>query len=249
MIPFAYFSIIDIFLLSSYYYENSFFEYFLEVLRYGWGGIALWFVPVLFVAELLFFFFSKLPSIILKIVSITLVSIIGSLLCKYHMILPWSMSTIFIGSAFVCMGNLLKEKISVLLCNSKILSILCIACFSIGLLISHFWRLDLFSNQINPLIPLLIGALSGILFIIIISNWIANKYTKLSSLFTYFGKNSFIIMAFSQSFMMCIIHFFRNTFTEFPLLSSSIRHCCLWILMVIAIELINKKMPWIMGRH
>lgn len=87
---------------------------------------ALWFVPCLFVTELMFFFIAKagkyLPIVICAIIATVGVFLAHWLGQRYLFCLPWNLDAAFYALLFYGAGNLLKEKISLDELNRKIVA-------------------------------------------------------------------------------------------------------------------------------
>lgn len=173
-----------------------------EWVHKGWQGYALWFVPVLYLASILgrLVHLFKQQALVYCIMSILLV--IGSLLCYFHISLPWTLSSVPYACFLVLIGTELK-RIQFLLEPPRWW--LLVGGFAIVCIISHFWRLDMAWNTILPILPLTISALAGTLMIFGLSSYIA-KYSKMAaSVFSAIGKETFVILAFSQVIMMLMI--------------------------------------------
>lgn len=70
--------------------------------------------------------------------------------------------------------------------------------FVLTLTISRFWHLDMCFNNILPIIPITFGAISGTLLIFMISMFVEKKSQFLTRMFTNIGRETLIIVAFSQ---------------------------------------------------
>lgn len=247
--PFLIFSCINIFLIV-YAEDNNLLSFTKVVFKDGWSGYALWFIPVLFVVESGFYFFEKIKKQDQKWAIIVLVFTIGWYMSAYHFSLPWSMATIWVGSGFLFSGRMLKsfvfEALSVnksfILISSGILGLI------LGVVISYFWHLDLFSNSVQNLPFLLIGAYAGIWFLVIAGDYVTRKSPLGKKVFTYLGKNSFIVLAFSQSLVIVLIKILGKNPLESSIGSSILRHLLLWVFLVLIIELINRYLPWMLGK-
>lgn len=194
----------------------------------GWGEFALWFVPVLFVAliivklinlnnakiKLLIFFILPIISVTFKLLSINL---------------PWNMSVAPYGAFFIMLGDYLKGKLSYLKFSYLYWWSLITLIFS--LTISIFWHLDMAHNQCVPIIPLTIGAISGSLFIFSVSKIIDFSYSKFSNLFQSIGRETFVILAFSQIIIM--------TINKYWIVNGFIKYAILAVCLYVIIELKN----------
>jgi hypothetical protein len=76
-------------------------------------------------------------------------------------------------------------------------------------LISHSWRLDMCFNSITPILPLTIGALSGTIMVFLVSNLIERYLKKISCVLIYIGKETYVIVAFSQITIMLLNEYFQ----------------------------------------
>lgn len=255
LVPFFVFSILVIGISGSYE-VNTFKDRFLEVLVHGWGGIALWFVPILFLAELLYYIFYHLLSRNKKFFVVILIvfAYLSYWLSEVHLLLPWAISSVFLAVSFLGLGNKLADFILNVWTDKsvkKTFSFLFIS-FCIGGLIAQFYHLDMCYNIITSLIPVYIGAILGILFIIQLSMLLTKymEYTVLKPLFyifSYWGKNTFFVLAFSQCIQLCLIQG-MNSMDISPVLSSVIRHVSMWIILFLITELFNRKLSWILGK-
>lgn len=73
--------------------------------------------------------------------------------------------------------------------------------------ISNFWQLDLAWNKITPVIPLTLGAFTGMLMAFRLSVWIKNTSTMFSSILQQVRRETYVVLVFSQITIMCINHF------------------------------------------
>ena len=89
---------------------------------------------------------------------------------------------------------------------------------SVTAVISYLWKLDLAWNLITPIIPLTLGAVTGTLMVFRLSVWIRNASTMFSNIFTKVGRETYVVVAFSQVTVMCI----NYLFTLNPLLKYAI---------------------------
>lgn len=178
----------------------------MELLKSGWGGYALWFVPVLFMATIFvrIAFLAKNKNARRFIMLCFL--FIGYGLRHYEISLPWSLSVVPYASFLIMLGDELAS------CKKRIeapshywdIWVLII----ITAVISQFWRLDMAWNQITPIIPLTLGAFTGTLMVFRMSVWIRNTTVVFSSILQHVGQETYVVLAFSQVTIMCINHLF-----------------------------------------
>ena len=77
-------------------------------------------------------------------------------------------------------------------------------CFVITLGISLFYRMDMAWNNITPVIPLTIAAVSGTIMVFLLSSLIENKCKTLSKILSSVGKETYIVVAFASAIIMMI---------------------------------------------
>ncbi|MBS7102801.1 MAG: hypothetical protein KH154_19795 [Parabacteroides sp.] len=142
---------------------------------------------------------------------------IGYSLRHYEISLPWSLSVLPYASFLVMLGKELadyKKRIETPL--SFYWDFYCL--LSVTAVISYLWKLDLAWNLITPIIPLTLGAVTGTLMVFRLSVWIRNASTMFSNIFTKVGRETYVVVAFSQVTVMCI----NYLFTLNPLLKYAI---------------------------
>ena len=183
-----------------------------EWLSNGWGGIALWFIPVLFLASIIAKILYTLKEIGegLFWVAVILLLFVGIDLSYYQIRLPWALSTVFYAVFLIVLGSEWgKTEIEYGLKRKQLLMTI-VAILIVGL-ISHFWRLDLRANRISPTFPLTIGAIAGSYMVFVLSRLLCcteSCVTKVvSNLLQKVGTETYIIVAFSQIIIMLINHY------------------------------------------
>lgn len=181
----------------------------------GWGGYALWFVPVLFVALLLAkLFFLTTKSI--RYAYLLLLPIISFVLRYNSVTLPWNMSVAPYGAMFLILGSYVKPYTKKIETSKWWLMALSLV---ITFIISHFWRLDMCYNSVIPMVPLTIGAISGTFFIFTLSVRIEKMLPYVSRALQAIGRETFLILAFSQIIIQIINTYFGvNTIVKYLLL-------------------------------
>lgn len=211
LLPFVCYSTIVAFLM---YFIGE-----LDVIDYiksGWRGYALWFIPILFMASVLvrITFLAK-KRYVRRFIMLCFLYI-GYSLRHYEISLPWSLSVLPYASFLVMLGKELadyKKRIEIP-CHYWDILLLAI----ITATISYLWKLDLAWNLITPIIPLTLGAITGTLMVFRLSVWIRNASTMFSNIFTKVGRETYVVVAFSQVTVMCI----NYLFTLNPLLKYAI---------------------------
>lgn len=167
------------------------------IITQGWASncYPLWFVPILFVGLLLAKAIMSIQNGKLRIIVWILMALIGSFL-KYKLIyLPYTLSPAFYASFLLIAGTYAKSLQTYIL-NPKwwVLSI----CFVITAIISHFWKVNMSWNTINPVVFITIGAFAGTYLIFGTSALIERFCKKAQQVLVFFGKETYVLLAFSS---------------------------------------------------
>lgn len=170
-------------------------------LKGGWGGYALWFVPVLYVALVLGKVYFCLNKGIYRYVYIVLLLSTGWVLSYKNVQLPWNMSVAPYATTLLVMAYSNRDEI--LHCAWKKWWIVLLS-FILLALVPHFWRLDMCYNQILPLIPITLGAIAGSLLVAWLSIGLTRYGRCIATWMAGVGQETFIIIAFSQLTIMVI---------------------------------------------
>lgn len=174
--------------------------------QHGWVAYALWFIPVLFISLLVARGLNYIESKAVRYAVTLLFLSVGYWLSYNHTLLPWSLSSVPYATFMIFVGSEIKNIPSRFL-QPRWYSILLL--FVITAVISHFFRLDMCFNSILPIVPITIGALAGTLMVFMISKLI-EKYSKvLTRVFVAIGKETYIILAFSQITIMLLNEYFH----------------------------------------
>ena len=104
LVPYVFFSVV---VMLGYYgtvYWNP------KELYLGWSGYALWFIPVLFMSEMLLYPFAKfMNKTITKIIIIVLLLCLSKLLAMLEIHLPFKIEAVSLSCSFLFMGYVLKK--------------------------------------------------------------------------------------------------------------------------------------------
>lgn len=220
LIPFVVYSFFNL-ILQPYVSDLSYPDYWLRFIKEGWMGVPLWFVPVLFLALIV----TRLVYLIKKtwlfwIVVILLPCI--SITFKLHQIgLPWNLSVMPYASFLIILGNMGGKSIGFWeKCNTTIgKTSFMLVCLVATCLISYFWKLDLCWNNILPFIPLLVGAITGSLFLSLFAMLIVSYSAPLKKMLQGIGKETFLILALAEITIVYLNYFFTlNSAVKYVLL-------------------------------
>ena len=232
LIPFFIYSIVNL-LVYPIYGNESLRDYAERIICNGWGGMALWFIPILWIS-LIICDFTKNSRI-----SIFIFAVLGFLLSFKQIILPWAISTIPIACVYIFLGMYSKRFVYFIIDRRKWLTVLPtpITGVIVTCIVSHFWRLDLASNQILPFFPIVIGSLFGIVGVLCVSKIIemyTHQYLKKALILT--GRNTWEILALSQ----CII-LILNVFIPHLLW---VRYLILIFIMIVIVKVKRVSYYW-----
>lgn len=193
LVPFILYSF-SVIVFSCFIGETDIFT-----LKNGWQGYALWFVPVLFIASLVAKLIMEIKWVFGKVSAVVLFLGIGVTMSHFKVNLPWTLSTVPYATFLILLGTYLNRFETVI---SKPRWYILLGGFLIVTFVSHYWRLDLAWNHITPVIILTIGALAGCTMLATVSSYISSGGAWISTTLIAIGRETFVIMAFSQ---ICII--------------------------------------------
>ena len=136
--------------------------------------------------------------------------------------LPWTLSTVPYACFLVILGSKVKQYQDYF---SNPRWWLLIVGFLIAAIVSHFYRLDMAWNNITPVTILTLGACAGTAMMFTFSSYI-DKYTKYTSrLLQALGKESYLILAFSQITIVLLNHYFT--------LNSAVKYATLVVALIV----------------
>lgn len=235
IIPFSIYYIIHVPCYALVYNRNV-----LEQVSYEFSSRidgALWFVPILFFAQIINWVIPR--KRFWEFISVVILASISSILCIAGVSLPWNLSVLGLASSFVIAGRMLSaggaKKLTSSQYNSyKILGGF-IICFLVLIRISGIFHLVMVFDLIEPCLPIMVGAFSGIFMVLLASVLIKRKICLLSNFLSYTGINTFVFIGFSEF----ILKYENLYIREFVL----IKYVLLFFFLYTIIYLKN-KMPW-----
>ena len=202
----------------------------------GWEGYALWFIPVLFFALIVAKLIKSVKVKNLQTFFWLLTAAIGGGLSYYKIYLPWTLATVPYACFLIILGSKVKQYQDYF---SSPRSWLLIVGFLIAAVVSHFYRLDMAWNNITPVTILILGACSGTVMMFTLSSYI-DKYAKYTSrLLQAIGKETYLILAFSQIIIVLLNHYFT--------LNSAIKYAIL-VVVLVALKYIKDAVNALTGK-
>lgn len=156
------------------------------------SGGALWFLPCLFMAEIIYWNINTYSSRSLQLLISLLLMIIGYLIINFNIKLPFGLNIALLVMPFYSIAYLSKESIERWKESNIILKIIpFVLLFILQLYLFKFSGLDLALYYIENIFAYIPMALSAIIFYLIISLTI-----RKCSIIEWIGKNTLVILAF-----------------------------------------------------
>lgn len=237
VIPYFYFSIIVA--LCYIFIQDNYFTFITHLLKWGWGGYALWFIPVLLLSQILYFPICKL-SVRWRLCVLSALAI-GSFFSSRTMgYIPYNLGLCFCGAYFFGMGNVSKKYLFILkTCVSyKIPTVL-----SLGFIMSLCYLTSTkqpqwFINDI-PSFVFYVAPFGSIACLTMIAIIIEKMSVSIViRLFSTCGKQSYILLAFHQ--IICLL---------IPgIIPPKITISLMALILSFLVWFIPKYMPWMLGK-
>ena len=187
-----------------------------DVLINGWQGTPLWFIPVLFMALVLSKTITSVNNKNIQSLLWVACAVFGTVLSYEKVRLPWTLCSVPYACFLIILGSHIRKY-------QEYINIprwwLLVSGFMIATVVSHFYRLDMAWNNITPVTILTLGACAGTSMIFTLSSYIG-KYTKWASrILQSVGKETYIILAFSElPIMICNQYFTTNIIVKYLIL-------------------------------
>jgi len=241
LVPYVFFSVV---VMLGYYgtvYWNP------KELYLGWSGYALWFIPVLFMSEMLLYPFAKfMNKTITKIIIIVLLLCLSKLLAMLEIHLPFKIEAVPLSCSFLFMGYVLKEITKKYLSSIWLILI----AFLISVVLSQILpKTDVARNEIGWMFPNYINAIVGIFFVMQLSRLLLSYFNLnlINRFLLWSGRNTLFILAFSQLFNYWIL--VALDMVKCPhIIGLLLRYVFLFISIYVASEVLNRYFPCIVGK-
>ena len=238
VLPFLYFSIIVA--LGYFFITDDYLLFVTHLLSSGWGGYALWFLPVLILVEFAYYSISLLGVRLLRLGIIAISAMVSYFSAQYIGLLPHNVLLVFCGLWFYGLGNNSRRFLSYSANPSQNRTI---EIMLLGLILSLLyipfsntlpeWFINKIPSPIFYITPVAatIG-LGGVSVLI-------SKYSTFwSKFFAICGKQSFIILAFHQ--IICMI--------AQQYLPAKMSILIMIIFLIILVMTIPEYLPWMLGK-
>lgn len=181
-----------------------------DFLTYGWVAYALWFIPVLFISLICAKGLYCINDSKIRYIVLAIFISIGYILSYNNLYLPWSLSSVPYATFLIVLGTEMKKLPDQRL-QPRWYSLLIL--LAVTIIVSRYIRLDMCFNNIIPIIPITIGAVAGTLFVFQLSMMIAKYSRYISKCLAAIGRETYIIVAFSQITIMLLNEYFNLNVT------------------------------------
>lgn len=260
LLPYVVFSILNflLFCLAARYTQSklevtSIHDWY-QILAYGWKGLALWFIPVLFVTELIFYALRNAFVRYFSLLLIVLFSIVGYILSIRVIHFPYKLDAIPMALVFYALGNVSKTLISGFLNATKkeILALLGLGflVLNIAFCFLNNARLDMAFNSMGNFFYTYISASAGILFAICFSNYFSatlNISNPVIKIFNYLGKHTLIVLSVHQMLKIIMNVIFQKLALHGAAITA-MKQLLFWVLLAAIIFIVNKYFYLLLGR-
>lgn len=245
--PYFIFSIIC--LLAYWYLDpNNILTKIKSVLIEGWGGLALWFIPVLILTEFIYYVIRKyIGNQIILILTLLVSATIGWFSYKLNLPDNYNFWFVFTAVLFYGSGNLLSWFLKYKFNAYTKSQLFIITIISISLSMTYLLneqKPEFFINNLGSIFTYP-AAIGGTIFMCSCAVWVSREQRKFinegKKIAIFFGKNSYVVLAFHQIILMIQskIHLIDN---------GSLKRIIMWTILSCLILLINKYVPFILGK-
>lgn len=241
LIPYFVFSIVVLLVMRD--------KPFIQWISEGWmNGYALWFLPVLFLAEIISFEIIQKFTVQKKIFcGAILLGTVGYIFYWCDVRLYYNVDVAFSASLFYLIGYMVNKELKKIRPHWSSLLILMIINISLSILLP---RTDMACNCCGLYGLNAMNAIIGSLAIILIAKKLEAVYLMgpITKFFLWAGKNTLVILGFSQMINMLIKQYMQSIVPQ-NMLFSILRHTLLWIILWILSIIVNKYIPEIIGKQ
>lgn len=208
---------------------------------------ALWFLPVLFVVEIMGYYLAMITISWGKLLLAIVMASVGFVMEKYGIRLPFNLEASLYATLFYTIGFVCKRIITA--AEPKWMYILFL--LAVNILLSQVLpRTDMANNKIGMYGVNALNALVGTMVIFFLAQkeeaW--SRENLLRKYFVWAGQNTLIILGLSAVINL----FMKNAMEHFmlpPIVNSALRHTLLWYLLWLISRFVNRYIPEIVGKN
>jgi len=198
VVPFLFYYVIYLLSYSALYHREI-----LEQLQQDFQThirMALWFVPILFFAQIINWIIPRERYMV--VTSAIILAAISSVLCLEKIDLPWSLSGLGFASAFVLLGRsiglggakyIIDQSSNII----KVVVSIVVAAIVVYYISYRYQKFDLGYDWVEPGMIRMAGALIGITMVLLIS-CLLERWKMISHFLAYTGINTFVFIGLSQ---------------------------------------------------
>lgn len=208
---------------------------------------ALWFLPVLFMTELIGYYIVQIRFWGGKLILAILLATVGFLMDVYGINLPFHIEVSLYATLFYVVGYIGRERI--IIADSKWLVIALL--LGLNVTLSLFSpRTDMAGNHCGWYGVNAVNAMIGTMAFFLLAKKFENlsRQNYLRRFLVWAGTNTIVILGLSQIINLLI----KECMMNLPLskaTNSLLRHVLLWIVLWVIATLINKYVPEIIGKQ
>lgn len=244
--PFFIFSVLVLALEACI--QDNYIQFIFNILKKGWGGYSLWFIPVLFCTELYYWAICMISKGNKMMITVLILVSSAFGFVSSSMAWPNNYNLCFVLTAvlFYGFGNLIAPLFIGFFKEARNMHI-----FALGIVTSLFMLTFLLSKGkpeyfINHLVDIFTytSAIGGALSMCVFAYVLSRRREKYAEAFKYairfFGRNSYIVLAFHQIILLLLAHYSN--------LPGTISRILMWGILTILILSINRYCPFILGK-
>lgn len=207
---------------------------------------ALWFLPVIFLTELIGFYIMKIRFWGGKLIFAVLLATIGFIMDMHDVSLPFDIEVCLYATLFYVVGYVSRERI--MKTESKWLMIVLLLGLNV-LLSLMLPRTDMAANHCGWYGINAINAMVGTMAFFLLAKKTENLSAQnfLRRFLAWAGANTIVILGLSQVINLLM----KECMISLPLsngVNSLLRHVLLWVVLWVIATLINKYIPEIIGK-
>lgn len=215
----------------------------------GWGGYALWFIPVLLGTEVCYYLICRLSKKKqIKTLIILFLALLGFASYRLRIANNWNICFVLTASLFYGMGNIMSQQLKefyVTVRSSRLLMVafvfFIVSCCSLFNHPKPEFGANLLGGGFLTYVCGFAGTLFMCCFAVLISKLGGTFFTAIKFGIKYMGKNSYVVLAFHQ----ITLHFLSAT-GMMP--NGSVQRLLMWIVLILLIEFITRYTPAVLGR-
>lgn len=173
----------------------------------------LWFLPCLFVTEILFFYVKKLPKLWIQLLSVLVLAAIGFL---FDFNLPWCINIAGVALQYFFFGNLLRTLLletEETKCKKNTTALVSMVAIATYVFLSAHWlnHVNMATNEYGIIVVFELLSFLGICGFVG-----ACKLMNIGRYGGYLGRNTLVIFALHQPILRVIRYLGSRSLTDFP---------------------------------